>query len=163
MAIVYTDREIEMLILERKPLLDDWRTLLRKRVKPGHDEWDFGMVGENGNEFQIIMRVNNLNTLNFSVILAVYVPRSYRLFRLRRYNGRSHRHTNKIENQTFYDYHIHMATERYQMSRRGHEDSYAEVTDRYSEINGALACLCVDARIDVAGCLPITFPSLPEV
>ena len=149
MAIAYTDCEIASLVSERKPLLGDWRTLLRYRTKPGHDEWNSELVGENGNEFQIIMRRSKVNPLNFSVILAVYVPRSYRLFRLRRYNGKSHIHTNKIENETFYGYHIHMATERYQMYRRGHEDSYAEVTDRYNEINGALACLCVDARIDL--------------
>ncbi|MDZ7814842.1 MAG: DUF1828 domain-containing protein [Planctomycetota bacterium] len=33
---------------------------------------------------------------------------------MRRYNGKSHQHTNKIEGNTFFDFHIHQATERYQ-------------------------------------------------
>ena len=153
--------------MERKPLSGDWRTLLNYRTKPGHDEWNSKLVGENGNEFHIFIRRSKFNSLNFSIILAVYVPGSYGLFRLRRYNGKSHEHTNKIENETFYDYHIHMATDRYKMLRRGHEDAYAEVTDRYSEINGALACLSVDARVDAriedTGQYPAMFPIIPEV
>ena len=61
-----------------------------------------------------MLRQNKINRLDFSVILAVRVPQSNLLFRLRRYNGKSHEHTNHIEGDTFYDYHIHMATERYQ-------------------------------------------------
>ena len=163
MALVFTDLEIETLVLERKPLSAGWRTLLSYSTKSGHDEWNGKLIGEKGNEFRVIVRKSKYNSLNFSAILAVYVPGSYRLFRLRRYNGKSHTHTNRIENETFYDYHIHMATERYQMLRRGHEDAYAEVTDRYSEINGALACLSVDARIDTAGQYPAMFSIIPEV
>ena len=163
MEIVFTDPEIETLVLERKILSGGWRTVLSYRTKPGHDEWNGKLVGENGNEFHIFTRRNKFNPLNFSIILAVYVPGSYGLFRLRRYNGKSHEHTNKIENETFYDYHIHMATERYQLFRRGHEDAYAKVTDRYSEINGALACLSVDACIEATGQNPAMFPIIPEV
>lgn len=55
---------------------------------------------------------------------------------LRRYNGKSHRHTNPIEGVTFYDYHIHMATERYQ-GIGADEDTYAEATTKYSNYSEA--------------------------
>ena len=58
------------------------------------------------------MRQNRINLLDFSVILAVRVPQLNQVFRLRRYNGRSHEHTNQIESVTFHDFHIHFATER---------------------------------------------------
>ena len=89
-----------------------------------------------------------LNALDFSAILAVHVPHSTRLFRLRRYNGKSHEHTNSIERETFYDYHIHVATERYQ-EIGAHEDAYAETTDRYSDLESAVECLLGDAAFDV--------------
>ena len=86
--------------------------------------------------------------MDFSVILAVRVPQSRRLFRLRRYNGKSHEHTNHIERVTFYDFHIHFATERYQ-EIGAREDTFAEPTDRYSDIGGALDCVISDANFEV--------------
>ena len=70
------------------------------------------------------------------------------MFRLRRYNGRSHEHTNQIENDTFYDFHIHLATERYQ-ELGAREDAYARPTDRYGTFRGALDCLFTDANFSV--------------
>ena len=98
-----------------------------------------------GNEFRLILRHNSINPLDFSVILAVRVPRTNRLFRLRRYNGKSHEHKNSVEKEIFYDFHIHTATQRYQVLENKKEDKYAEVTDRYGDFNGALECLLEDA------------------
>lgn len=86
--------------------------------------------------------------MDFSVILAVRVPQSNQVFRLRRYNGKSHEHTNHIEGQSFYDFHIHLATERYQ-EIGAREDTYAEPTDRYETFQDALRCLLADASFDV--------------
>ena len=80
-------------------------------------------------------------------ILAVRLPNSTRLFRLRRYNGRSHEHTNRIERVTFYDFHIHEATERYQDLGLD-EDAYGEATSRYSDFDTAVQCL-----VDDCGCV----------
>ena len=80
--------------------------------------------------------------------MAVRVPQSNRLFRLRRNNGRSHEHTNSIEGDTFYDFHIHTATERYQ-DLGSREDAYAEATDRYSDYAGAVDCMLADAGFDI--------------
>ena len=64
-------------------------------------------------------------------------PGTNQLFRLRRYNGKSHEHTNNIEKNSFYDFHIHMATERYQeLGTR--EDAYAEPTNQFSDFHSAL-------------------------
>ncbi len=88
-----------------------------------------------------------LHPLDFSIILAVRVPQSNQLFRLRRHNGKSHEHTNHIEAATFYDFHIHIATERYQ-EIGAREDAYAEPTDRYGDFHGALYCLIDDSSLD---------------
>ena len=103
------------------------------------------ITGEAGSGFRLIFRQNRINVLDFSVILAVLVPQSTQVFRLRRYNGRSHEHTNRIEKETFYDFHIHLATERYQ-EIGAREDANARPTDRYGTIFGAFDCLFTDAN-----------------
>jgi hypothetical protein len=147
-AGIYSDQEIEALLRERKPLPDNWRDQVRLRPKRGHQERDLEIIGNAGNQFRLILRQNRINPLDFSIILAVRVPQSNQLFRLRRYNGRSHEHTNHIEDETFYDFHIHVATERYQEFGT-REDAYAEATDRYGDFHGALRCLLADAGLVV--------------
>lgn len=103
------------------------------------------VTGDNG-----IARQSNFSPLDFSVILTVIVPSSNRNFRLRRYNGWTNPHINRIERierEEVDGFHIHFATERYQ--RRGqNEDAYAEQTDRYSDFDGALQCLIDDANFE---------------
>ncbi len=83
------------------------------------------------------------HSLDFSVILGYQLPHLHTVFRLRRYNGKSHVHTNSIEKQTFYDFHFHTATERYQ--RPGfREEHFAEITNRYQTIEGAIQCILDD-------------------
>ena len=148
MAVSYTDHEIDVLVRERKPLPADWQDRTRMKAKRGHDEQHFDLNGDAGNRFRLILRQSRINGLDFSVILAVLVPQSTQVFRLRRYNGRSHEHTNQIENETFYDFHIHVATERYQ-ELGAREDAYARPTDRYGAFRGALDCLFTDANVSV--------------
>lgn len=69
---------------------------------------------------------------------------SNELFHLRRYDGKSHEHTNPIEKEKFYDFHIHKATERYQSYGNGEEDKYAEPTDEFSDFSQAFQCLLKD-------------------
>ena len=148
MAVMYLDQEIELLIQERKPAPADWSNRIRLSPKRGHEERQLDLMGDEGSEFRLIFRQNKINPLDFSVILAVRVPSSSQIFRLRRYNGKSHEHTNHIEDVTFYDFHIHFATERYQ-ERGTREDAYAERTDRYGDFHGALRCLINDANIEI--------------
>ena len=143
MAARYTDSEIQQLLAERKLLPDEYRKKLKPREKRGHREAELSLAGAAGVEFRLIARQNSLNILDFSIILAVCPAGSNQLFRLRRHNGKSHEHTNQIEANTFYDFHIHMATERYQeLGMR--EDAYAEATDRFGDFDSALHCLMED-------------------
>lgn len=165
MALTYSDSEIAALIAERKPLPAQWGAQLQPRPKRGHDESELIIVGENQSEFHIILRKSRFNPMDFSVILGVRVPQSNRIFRLRRYNGKSHQHTNSIEGQTFYDFHIHLATERYQNwgNRSPREDAYAEVTNRYGDATGALDCLLSDAAFEIGGLQSSLFLLPPQV
>ena len=104
------------------------------RPKRGHREQEISVTGQDGHNFRVILRQSLLNPLDFSVILAVVPESSLDAFRLRRYNGRSHEHTNRIVRARFYDFHIHMATERYQ-SAGMKPDSYAEPSDRFSDLH----------------------------
>ena len=144
MAVTYSDQEIAALLQERKPLPADWRNRVRLKPKRGHSEQQLDLTGDANSEFRIILRRSDINRLDFSVILAVRVPGSNQWFRLRRCNGR-HGHTNRIEKETFHDFHIHVATERYQ-DFGTREDAYAEPTDRYDDFEGALHCLIDEAN-----------------
>ena len=98
--------------------------------------------------FTSLLRQSLVNYFDFSVILAYRQKNSNKLFRLRRYNGK-HQHTNKIEGQTIDAYHIHYATVRYQeIGMR--EDSYAEATDRYSDIEKAKYCMLQDCNFELS-------------
>ena len=108
MEITYSDEEIAVLIQERKVLPNDWRNELYKEEK-------LVVNGNNGNKFRIIARQNTKIPLDFSVILAVFAPQLNRYFRLRRYNGWTDPHTNRIEKEKIDGFHIHFATERYQL------------------------------------------------
>lgn len=146
MAVTFSDLEIKELIEEPKRAPADWHERIRMARKRGHAEQHVEIISDAGSLFRLILRLNTINHLDFSVILSVQTARPNMMFRLRRYNGKSHEHTNHIEQHTFYNYHVHMATERYQ--RAGMKPGgYAEPTDRYSDIRGALKCLTSDANV----------------
>lgn len=119
--------------------------------------------------YALALRLAEDNPLDFSVIIALCPngPTSKKRFNLRRYNGRSHRHLNKIEGTRLrYDFHIHSATFRYQAGSgpgRMQPDGYAEITSRYSSIDGALDCALLDGNfasdLDAA---PTLLDLLPE-
>jgi len=96
----------------------------------------------------------NLELDNFELpnleILALNPSDSNQIFRLRRYNGKSHEHTNQLEGGTFYDFHIHYATERYQ-ELGGREDAFAELTNAYSDFNSAVRCMFRECGFEVPG------------
>lgn len=139
----YSDNEIALMIQERKPLPGNYRSRITLRKKRGHKERELDIAGVQGNSYRLILRQSDYNPMDFSAILAMNPLESNLLFRLRRYNGKSHEHTNPIEGQTFYDYHIHEATERYQ-EIGAREDSFAVPTERYSDLQSAIRCLLDD-------------------
>lgn len=143
----YSDEEIAEMIQEPKRLPDSCYSQFHSQIqmynKRGHKEQELDVKGEHGRQYRLILRQSNLNSLDFSIILALVPHDSSQLFRLCRYNGKSHAHTNQIERVTFYDFHIHKATERYQdLGYR--EDAFAEPTDRYADFYTALICLLKD-------------------
>ena len=148
MPTKYSDSEITQMIEERKPLPSNYHSHIQLKDKRGHKERELDVVGEHGTQYRLILRQSDFNTLDFSIILTVNPPVTNQLFRLRRYNGKSHEHTNQIEEDTFYDFHIHHATERYQESG-SREDTFAEATDRYADFHSALRCMLKDCGFEI--------------
>jgi len=109
-----------------------------------HKRKNLAFTTESGHEFVIVIRQSALNMMDFSVILGYKLPSAFRIFRLRRYNGNSHQHTNVLENETLDDFHIHTATERYQSFPGFKEDHFAEVTKKYYNLDSAIQCLLAD-------------------
>ena len=153
MPIHLTDEEIQSLVTEPKPVAKNWFSRLKPRPKPGHEETQLDITGSQGSEFRVMIRKSLINVLDFSVILGCCPKGSNVIFRLRRYNGKSHEHTNLIEKTSFYDFHIHEATLRYQeIGLR--EDFFANPTARYADLDSAIHCLMADCNIK----LPVPEP-----
>lgn len=148
MQLFLTDIEIDVLIQEEKRIarpLVDYR--LNLKVKKGHKEFELLIERPDHSAFKVIIRQSIENPLDFSAILGFLPPNKSDVFLLRRYNGKSHEHRNKLEKEAaFYDFHIHTATERYQKDGQS-EECYAEVTDRYSDLSGAIDCMVSDCKI----------------
>lgn len=140
---VLSDLEIARLIAERKPLpygLNNPTLVSANR----HMRADFAVVADSGEEFKVHLRQSEEDGLDFSAILRYRSRISGTWIILRRYNGKSHEHSNALDEKVrFFDYHIHTATERYQRARMNPE-SYAEVTNRYVDMHGAIECLIND-------------------
>ncbi len=146
MARILTDREIDELLHEHKSLPTNWQSRLQPRPKSNfsYSQRDYEIQGENGHVFRIVIRKNEINPLDFSIILT-FRDNNGAEFNLCRYNGRHpSQHTNKLEkaeglsNSKFRNaFHIHKATQRYQEMDLA-IDGYAEATDDYSSFDTAL-------------------------
>lgn len=154
---ILSDAVIQELIVEAKTIPDGLRPLTKQIDRNLHRRREFEIVGAEGSSFVLATRQNTLNALDFSVILGYRMPGFNTVFRLRRYNGKSHQHTNTIENETFRDFHIHTATERYQRKGGSKEDHFATVDHRYYDLESAIKCLLSDCGFPV----PPTDPQLP--
>lgn len=144
--MLLSDEQIGSLIAETKPFPKGLLNVDLTKV-PAHNQHrrkDFAVECSSGNKFIVALRQSTLNALDFSVILGYHLPHLYRVFRLRRYNGKSHHHTNTLERVTIYRFHIHEATERYQQNVGFKEDHYATLTPRYADLNGAIECMLED-------------------
>lgn len=138
------DAQIERLILEPKRILQSgrWSTSL------GHKRKDYSIVSIDGaNQYALFVR-QNLRLLSAFSCGLIWAPKSPESLTLTRYNGCEHFHGNPIEGDSFGNqFHIHKATERYILLGRKAEH-YAEITTRYSDLNGALLCLLTDCNIE---------------
>ncbi|MFA5880109.1 MAG: hypothetical protein WC860_08065 [Candidatus Margulisiibacteriota bacterium] len=118
------------------------------KFKKSHKEKEIPISRSDGSLFKLIIRQNSINPLDFSVILGYESSETHKTYRLKRYNGKSHRHKNKLEDNSFYGFHIHIASQRYQESKLEHE-GFAEETTSYSNIKDALKCLVQDCNIRI--------------
>ena len=144
--LLYTDEQIEEFCKESKPLPENYYTVLidNLRTRDAFKRSSLIVMGVSGNEYGIHIRKSKENPLDFSVIFLIKNKIVTGDFILRRYNGKSHQHTNNLEGEKFRDFHIHYATERYQQLGSTKPEKYARITDRYSDIVGALDCLLED-------------------
>lgn len=144
--MIFDDTEIGELIEMEKSAVRKRPGLPSLRAKRGHVEAHADYAGRDGFRFRVVLRKSSENPMAFSAILMVRGPKSSRWFRLRRYNGNNHEHRNLIEGSRFRDFHIHLATQRYQLAGQ-REDAYAEPTNRFSDYEGAVRCLVLDAGL----------------
>lgn len=148
---ILSDAEIEHLISAIKRLPPNFESLFKPKPKRGHKESELTVEMENGTKFILMMREAIANALDFSAILAYEPPGGGKRYLLRRYNGKSHEHTNVIEGQVLpYDFHIHFLTERYQRRKGAKPEGYAEVTGDYGDLHSAMERLLRDCNFVVA-------------
>src|SRR5580658_6931299 len=141
---ILSDQQIAALIAEQKKIPSGLSPMGKMTERCQHNRKDFEIQVDSGNQFVVRVRQSSLNPNDFSVILGYRIPSSYTVFRLRRYNGNSHQHTNTLEKQTIDGFHVHEATERYQRLGGAKEDHYAESTQRYYHLDSAIQCLLAE-------------------
>ena len=142
-----TDKKIETLLKSSKRLTNP--TARGKEIE-GRKQINYKAVSEDGfeHQFEIYLRQNLRVGMedDFSCGIS-WIASNGELITLMRYNGPSHNHPNQIEQtSTGYNCHIHRATERYIKANKKPE-GFAEATDRYKTVNGALHCLVEDCNI----------------
>jgi hypothetical protein len=119
-----------------------YREVLKSRKK------QYELTGPDNEFFEVYLRQNLTPDMedDFSCGLLFHLATGETLT-LCRYNGPSHMHVNSIEKQKLENVcHIHLATARY--IRAGLKaEKYAEATDRYWTLEGALHCLVQDCNI----------------
>jgi hypothetical protein len=149
MAIL-SDPAISELIAERKPIPDGLWPVTRWNERNRHWRREYEITCEaTGNIFVVKLRKNQINQFDFSVILGYQLPALNTIFNLRRYNGKSHPHTNHLdENVTFRTFHIHTATERYQ-DFGSNPEHFAQITTLYVDMDGAIQCMLADCGFRV--------------
>src|SRR5215468_5249555 len=99
--VILTDEQIQELIDERKPLPDGLSPSPKMTMRNKSWRKDIEITSDAGHEFVVRVRQSELNFLDFSVMLGYRLPGLTKVFLLRRYNGKSHNHTNPIENERF--------------------------------------------------------------
>lgn len=144
---ILTDSEIAALLSMHKTVTNP---RARWKQQRGSKQMNYKVKSTCGKNFVLYLRQNVRLEEHFSCGLKYCHPEGkHKDVTLCRYNGSDHVHENpldgkgKIENQC----HIHRATQRYMAAGRKAEH-YAETTDRYDDLQGAVLALCQDCHID---------------
>lgn len=142
-----TDQKINELLTCSKRLTNP---NARSKAKEGHEQVNYKATAldSSGHEFEIYTRQNKRDGMedDFSCGISWLAPNGETLT-LKRYNGPSHPHTNHLEKDKLDKAcHIHLATEKYIKANRKAE-GFAEETERYKTLDGALHCLVNDCNV----------------
>lgn len=139
-----TDEKIAALIAMSKRVTNP---AARRKVSSKHEQVNYIAIGsDDETTFQIFARQSIKVAESFSCGL-LWISPSGETVTLIRYNGLSHPHENSLEDDRFeFQCHIHRATERYITANKKAE-TYAETTDRYRTLSGALSCLLKDCSV----------------
>ena len=153
--LFFTDVQIQDLIVEPK-LLDCSASALMHGMKSksgreaSHSQISRKFPRRKGEgDWLIYLRRSRENQFDFSCGLGFIPKDKNQAFTLTRYNGKSHQHTNMLEKEKpFYDFHIHIATEKYQRSSYSTEHR-ADITNRYADFYGAFTALLNDCNVSL--------------
>lgn len=146
---VIPDEQIAAMITEAKPLPATWlQRLASLKPSTGNYESEVEITGSEGTRYRIVVRRNRTYANNFYIILMADLH-GQTDFRILRYDGNSHSHVNRIERNRFdFKFHIHQATERYQIKTFGEvPDGFAYETSRYHDIGTAWSCFASDGNL----------------
>jgi hypothetical protein len=115
-------------------------------IKGQHEQVNYYLIGSDEETFNLYTRQNVNDSEDFSCGLSWNTP-SGDVLTLARYNGPSHPHKNQIENQKLdFVCHVHKITTHYVDAGKKAE-GFAEETDRYETLSGALHCLVTDCKV----------------
>lgn len=148
-----SDQQIAELIATPKRVINPG---LKPKPQKSSMQVTYELVEVHGaRRFSLYLRSNPRDPESFSCGLSYVLDGPDKMVTLCRYNGSNHVHYNPIESgaRIAHQCHIHMATQRY-MEIGDKCDKFAESTDRYSDFDGALACILQDCNI--AGLHPPT-------
>lgn len=140
-----TDEQIQYLLNAPKRVMN---AQARWKDQRGSRQKNYDVETVDGNHrFRLFLRQNKRLESSFSCGLH-YLASGSEDVCLTRYNGDDHDHSNPLESASAMNrgFHIHRATERYIQAGRKAEH-FAESTDRYSTLEGALQAICADCKI----------------
>ncbi|MFW9085598.1 DUF6978 family protein [Pseudomonas sp. P2758] len=121
-------------------------------VRKKSERFTYQVESDDGSKsFELYTRQNTLDPEAYSCGL-VFLAGNGEKVPLARYNGSNHTHRNPLEGDELIvnKCHIHKATERY-MEAGDKAEKYAETTDRYATLSGALECMLLDCNISGFG------------
>jgi hypothetical protein len=142
-----TDNKIEELLKLPKRVSNP---NIRAKLKDGNEQLNYNVICTESDKyrFELYTRQNKREGMedDFSCGLNWVAPNGETLI-LCRYNGPNHNHPNHLENEKLgYNCHIHKTTEKYIKANRKPE-GFAETTEKYYSLKGALYWLVSDCNI----------------
>lgn len=121
---------------------------VRSKIQKKSERFNYLVEAADGvSSFEMYTRQNQMDHDAYSCGLIYHAPNGEKVT-LVRYNGSNHIHANPLEGGALIAHkcHIHKATQRY-MELGDKAEKYAETTDRYSDLSGAIRCMLDDCNI----------------